>query len=64
MSSKTLYNREYYEKNKEETKKKNQVIIGCECGCFLMKRNFNKHLTTRMHKERLMEIEQSQRSKK
>lgn len=64
MSDKKQYNRDYYENNKEEKKKKNQVIVMCECGCFLMKRCFNKHLTTRMHRERLMEIEQSQRSKK
>lgn len=64
MPDKSLYNHEYYENNKENTKKKNQMIIGCDCGCFLMKRNYNKHLGTRMHRERLMEIEQNQRSKK
>lgn len=49
------YMKEYYEKNKEELKKKATVKNKCECGCEIVHQKVAQHKKSKKHKL-LMEI--------
>lgn len=41
--------KEYYEKNREEIKKKQKQKIECECGCFVTRWNISRHRKSPRH---------------
>lgn len=53
----TKYHLEYYQKNKEKILEFRKIKVMCECGIESNKRHISRHKKTKLHIERMKELE-------
>lgn len=44
-----IYNKEYYEKNKDKIKKEHKKIVTCSCGRKVTKNALSRHMDSTLH---------------